>query len=88
MKKRPKAAPAPEPLSVLPGTDLQAPAPWLMLLECRAPWEYAAMLASMDDAVGVGVSEGVESLVEHVKEHFACDAVRRGGAQMLAFKVF
>jgi len=47
MKKRPKAAPAPEPLSVLPGTDLQAPAPWLMLLECRAPWEYAAMLASM-----------------------------------------
>jgi pimeloyl-ACP methyl ester carboxylesterase len=27
--------------------DLQAPAPWLMLLEARAPWEYAAMLAAL-----------------------------------------
>ena len=28
-------------------TDIRAPAPWLMLLEGRAPWEYAASLAAM-----------------------------------------
>ncbi|MES2957878.1 MAG: alpha/beta hydrolase [Pseudomonadota bacterium] len=27
--------------------DLKAPAPWLLLMESRAPWEYAALLASM-----------------------------------------
>lgn len=27
--------------------DLKAPAPWLMLMEGRAPWEYAALLAAM-----------------------------------------
>ena len=28
-------------------TELKAPAPWLWLMEGRAPWEYAALLASM-----------------------------------------
>ena len=27
--------------------DVKAPAPWLMLMEGRAPWEYAALLASL-----------------------------------------
>jgi pimeloyl-ACP methyl ester carboxylesterase len=27
--------------------DMRAPGPWLLMLEGRAPWEYAAMLAAM-----------------------------------------
>ena len=30
-----------------PAADLKAPAPWLMLMEGRAPWEYAALMAVM-----------------------------------------
>ena len=45
MKKAPK--PAREPAPVFHAADLQAPAPWLLLLEGRAPWEYAAMLAAL-----------------------------------------
>jgi pimeloyl-ACP methyl ester carboxylesterase len=30
-----------------PSTELRPPSPWLMLLESRAPWEYAATLAVM-----------------------------------------
>jgi pimeloyl-ACP methyl ester carboxylesterase len=45
MKRKPKAVhePAPRP----DDAEVQAPAPWLMLLEARAPWEYAAMLAAL-----------------------------------------
>jgi pimeloyl-ACP methyl ester carboxylesterase len=45
MKSKRKAAPQPVPPAH--DTDVQAPAPWLMLLEARAPWEYAAMLAAL-----------------------------------------
>ena len=27
--------------------DVKAPAPWLLAMECRAPWEYAALLAAL-----------------------------------------
>ena len=47
MRTRRKSAPA----AALPAaenvTELRAPAPWLLLLEGRAPWEYAALLASL-----------------------------------------
>jgi pimeloyl-ACP methyl ester carboxylesterase len=45
VRKSPK--PARQPTDRAPDAELQAPAPWLLLLEFRAPWEYAAMLASM-----------------------------------------
>jgi pimeloyl-ACP methyl ester carboxylesterase len=49
MSTRRKTAPATP--AALPAaeadTELRAPAPWLMLLEGRAPWEYAALLASL-----------------------------------------
>ncbi len=34
------------PRPVLSHADITAPGAWLMLLEARAPWEYAAMLAA------------------------------------------
>jgi len=45
MKRKPKTAHEPAPHRV--DADVQAPAPWLILLEGRAPWEYAAMLAAL-----------------------------------------
>jgi pimeloyl-ACP methyl ester carboxylesterase len=45
MKQKPKTVRKPVP--PLPDTEVQAPAPWLILLEGRAPWEYAAMLAAL-----------------------------------------
>ena len=49
-RPRAQAAPAPE-TEATPATAtdsaLRAPAPWLMLMEGRAPWEYAALLASL-----------------------------------------
>ena len=39
--------PEPHPFAPLePGELASAPGPWLMMLEARAPWEYAAMLAA------------------------------------------
>lgn len=39
--------PAPEPFSPLTEQELvEAPGAWLMMLEARAPWEYAAMVAA------------------------------------------
>ena len=39
--------PAPAPFSPLDTQELvAAPGPWLVMLEARAPWEYAAMLAA------------------------------------------
>jgi pimeloyl-ACP methyl ester carboxylesterase len=35
------------PPPVFHHADLRAPAPWLVLMEGRAPWEYAALLASL-----------------------------------------
>jgi pimeloyl-ACP methyl ester carboxylesterase len=46
MKGMPKPKPAAAP-AVVDDDELRAPAPWLLLLEGRAPWEYAAMLAAM-----------------------------------------
>lgn len=38
----------PKPTSSLPdGHDLRAPNAWLLMLEGRAPWEYAALLAAL-----------------------------------------
>src|SRR5512134_2318533 len=42
---RPRSSRAPAP--PVAADELQAPAPWLLLLEGRAPWEYAAMLAAL-----------------------------------------
>ena len=39
--KKPPNAPAPEPHA-----DLPAPSPWLLAMEFRAPWEFAAMVPS------------------------------------------
>ena len=51
MKRKPKAAAAARrseaPVDAPSGAEVQAPALWLVLLEGRAPWEYAAMLAAM-----------------------------------------
>jgi pimeloyl-ACP methyl ester carboxylesterase len=39
--------PAPEPFSPPNAQELvEAPGPWLVMLEARAPWEYAAMVAA------------------------------------------
>ena len=39
--------PAPTPFAPFDGREfVEAPGPWLMMLEARAPWEYAAMLAA------------------------------------------
>lgn len=39
--------PAPEPFAPLQAPELvEAPGPWLVMLEARAPWEYAAMVAA------------------------------------------
>ena len=38
--------PSPE-LTSPQDTEVKSPAPWLMLMEARAPWEYAALLASL-----------------------------------------
>jgi pimeloyl-ACP methyl ester carboxylesterase len=45
MKQKPKTLR--KPVSPLRDTEVQAPAPWLVLLEGRAFWEYAAMLAAL-----------------------------------------
>ena len=45
MKRKPKAMHESAPRR--DEAEVQAPAPWLMLLEARAPWEYAAMLAAL-----------------------------------------
>ena len=42
-----KSRRTPPPPPLFHDADLRAPAPWLMLMEGRAPWEYAALLASM-----------------------------------------
>ena len=47
-RPRVRPAPAPETAGATDtDTELRAPAPWLMLMEGRAPWEYAALLASL-----------------------------------------
>lgn len=39
--------PAPAPFAPLQAQELvEAPGPWLVMLEARAPWEYAAMVAA------------------------------------------
>jgi len=45
MKRKPKAVHESAPRR--DEAEVQAPAPWLILLEARAPWEYAAMLAAL-----------------------------------------
>lgn len=48
--RRPRPTPAPPPASTGAadgGTLLQPPGAWLMMLEGRAPWEWAALLAAM-----------------------------------------
>ncbi|MFG6486627.1 esterase/lipase family protein [Roseateles sp. BYS78W] len=42
----PRRAPAPA-TAALDWSDLRAPNAWLLMLEGRAPWEYAALLASL-----------------------------------------
>lgn len=43
----PHAPAAPDPFAPLDSRELvNAPGPWLMMLEARAPWEYMAMLAA------------------------------------------
>jgi len=46
MKSRSRR-PAAEPVPLFHEADLRAPGPLLLLLEGRAPWEYAAMLAAL-----------------------------------------
>ncbi|MDP3084144.1 MAG: alpha/beta hydrolase [Rubrivivax sp.] len=50
-RRKPPAAelakPLPDPFALPHWTDAaRAPGPWLMMLEARAPWEYAAMVAA------------------------------------------
>jgi len=45
MKRKTKVVHGSMPLAR--DSDVQAPAPWLILLEARALWEYAAMLAAL-----------------------------------------
>jgi len=45
------------------GQTLQAPAPWLMMLEARAPWEFAAMLAATPLLARLPVGDGHPVLV-------------------------
>jgi pimeloyl-ACP methyl ester carboxylesterase len=43
----PHDLPAPDPFAPLDTQELvSAPGPWLLMMEARAPWEYAAMLAA------------------------------------------
>ncbi|HEY6134808.1 MAG TPA: alpha/beta hydrolase [Rubrivivax sp.] len=44
-RRRQRAEPAAETAPAPAPAGLQAPSPWLMLMEARAPWEYAALLA-------------------------------------------
>jgi hypothetical protein len=44
---RPRTKPVPDPFAPLNADDLiTAPGPWQLMLEARAPWEYAALLAA------------------------------------------
>ena len=57
--RRRNGGPTPDPFS-LPGVDelAQAPGPFLMMLEARAPWEYAALLAAMPWLSRIPVGDG------------------------------
>jgi pimeloyl-ACP methyl ester carboxylesterase len=44
-RRPPNTSPTTPPL--LHEADLKAPAPWLLMMEGRAPWEFAALLAAM-----------------------------------------
>jgi pimeloyl-ACP methyl ester carboxylesterase len=44
-RRPPTTAPANPPL--FHEADLKAPSPWLLMMEGRAPWEFAALLAAM-----------------------------------------
>jgi pimeloyl-ACP methyl ester carboxylesterase len=47
LRRRRENAPPPEPFAPLDAQELvKAPGPLLLMLEARAPWEYAAMLAA------------------------------------------
>jgi pimeloyl-ACP methyl ester carboxylesterase len=57
--KAPARAPGHDPYAALDERDLlAAPGPFLMLLEARAPWEYAAMLAATPWLSRIPVGDG------------------------------
>jgi pimeloyl-ACP methyl ester carboxylesterase len=47
----------PQPAETTP-QDLQAPSPWLLMMEARAPWEYAALLAATPWLARLPVGDG------------------------------
>ncbi len=55
---------APDPFAPVEARDLiAAPGPWLMMMEARAPWEYAAMIAAAPWLSKIPVGDGHPVLV-------------------------